>query len=94
MQTLAVAVAGLGVVVLMVDMNEGKRGVAGQDSECSRSLEVRIPTGAARFDLHGMGQQLVRTARGTVQGPATKVGGGPKGHARALALPTPPGLHK
>ena len=28
------------------------------------------------------------------QGPATKVGGGPKGHAGALALSTPPGLHE
>ena len=36
---------------------------------------MQIPTKAARLDLHGMRQQVVRLAGGTVQGPATKADG-------------------
>ena len=54
----------------------------------NRWLEVKIPSRAARFAVRSE-WCAVRAA----QGPATKVGGGPKGHAWAFALSTPPGLH-
>ena len=63
----------------------------------NRWLEVRIQSRAARFDLHGMRQQVVRLAGGAVQGPATRAGGGPNtwacrghlhwGHLLALYIP-------
>ena len=34
---------------------------------------MRITSRAARFDLHGMWQQVVRLAGGAVQGPATRL---------------------
>ncbi len=42
-------------------------------SEGNMWLEVRIPTRAARIDLHGVRQQVVRLAGGAVQGPATRM---------------------
>ena len=42
---------------------------------------MRIPIRAARFDLHGVRQQGLRLAGGTVQGPATRAGGGPRAWA-------------
>ena len=57
-------------------------------SKGNRWLEVQIPCRAARSAVPSEWCAL-RAA----QGPATKVGGGPKGHAGALALSTPPGLH-
>ena len=35
---------------------------------------MRFPARAAMFDLHGVRQQGVRLAGGTVQGPATRAG--------------------
>ena len=61
----------------------------GSDSKRHRRLEVKILSRAARFAMRSDWCALW-----AAQGPGTKVGGGPKGHAGTLALSTPPGLHK
>ena len=40
-------------------------------------MQMRIPIRAARFNLHGERQKLMRLAEVVVQGPATKAGRGP-----------------
>ena len=51
---------------------------------------MRIPTKAARLDLHGMRQQVVRLAGGAVQGPALRAGRGPRAWAcKGICVSTP-----